>query len=59
MMDMRTTLDIEDELLLTVKQIAEQRKTAAAFPSFFANSRRNETSRVQWPLSIEIYPLSM
>ena len=26
---MRTTLDIEDELLLTVKQMAEQRKTTA------------------------------
>ena len=26
---MRTTLDIEDELLLTVKRIAEQRKTTA------------------------------
>jgi hypothetical protein len=25
----RTTLDIDDELLLTVKQIAEQRKTTA------------------------------
>jgi hypothetical protein len=27
--DVRTTLDIDDELLLTVKQIAEQRKTTA------------------------------
>jgi hypothetical protein len=26
---MRTTLDIDDELLLTVKQIAQQRKTTA------------------------------
>lgn len=26
---MRTTLDIEDEILLTVKQIAQQRKTTA------------------------------
>ena len=26
---MRTTLDIDDEILLTVKQIAEQRKTTA------------------------------
>jgi hypothetical protein len=26
---MRTTLDIDDEILLTVKQIAQQRKTTA------------------------------
>jgi hypothetical protein len=55
---MRTTLDIDDELLLTVKQIAQQRKTTAGnvVSSLLRESLQPRNFKVEYRNGIPILP---
>jgi hypothetical protein len=48
---MRTTLDIDDEILLTVKEIAQQRKTSAGsvVSSLLRESLRPKSFKLEHP----------
>jgi hypothetical protein len=55
---MRTTLDIEDELLLTVKQIAQQRGTTAGsvVSSLLRESLQPKSFKVEYREGVPLLP---
>jgi hypothetical protein len=55
---MRTTLDIDDELLLTVKEIAHQRKTTAGnvVSSLLRESLRPKPFELEYRNGIPVLP---
>ena len=55
---MRTTLDIDDELLLTVKEIAHQRKTTAGsvVSSLLRESLQPKSFEVEYEDGIPVLP---
>jgi len=54
---MRTTLDIDDELLLTVKQIAKQRKTTAgSVSSLLRESLQPKHFKLEYRNGIPLLP---
>jgi hypothetical protein len=55
---MRTTLDIEDHLLLTVKQIAHQRKTSAGsvVSSLLRESLQTKSFTIEYRDGVPVLP---
>jgi hypothetical protein len=55
---MRTTLDIDDELLLTVKEIAQQRKTTAGsvVSSLLRESLQPKNFKLEYRNGIPVLP---
>jgi hypothetical protein len=55
---MRTTLDIDDELLLTVKEIAQQRKTTAGsvVSSLLRKSLQPKSFKPQYRNGVPLLP---
>ena len=55
---MRTTLDIDDEILLTVKQIAQQRKTTAGsvVSSLLRESLQPKSFKLEYRNGIPLLP---
>ena len=55
---MRTTLDIDDEILLTVKEIAHQRKTTAGsvVSSLLRESLRPKSFKLEYRNGVPVLP---
>jgi hypothetical protein len=55
---MRTTLDIDDELLLTVKEIARQRKTTAGnvVSTLLRKSRQPKSFKLEYRNGVPLLP---
>jgi hypothetical protein len=55
---MRTTLDIDDELLLTIKEIAQQRKTTAGsvVSSLLRESLQPKSFKLEYRNGIPLLP---
>jgi hypothetical protein len=55
---MRTTLDIDDEILLTIKQIARQRKTTAGglVSSLLRESRQPKSFALEYRDGVPVLP---
>jgi hypothetical protein len=55
---MRTTLDIDDEILLTIKQIAQQRKTTAGsvVSSLLRESLQPKSSPLKYRNGVPLLP---